>query len=95
MRKTNLFKISLIGLMTFPIALFSSPLFFEGDFKDTGSEEYLISCGGGGGGSSIKAKKEKKARQAAAKKAFKKRKAAEKAAAGLPLNDEEKALLAE
>ena len=61
-------------------------------FEQNQAEEYLLSCvgggGGGGGGGGVQAKKAKKAKQAKAKALFKQRK-------GMPLTDEEKALLAE
>ena len=57
-------------------------------FEQNQAEEYLLSCGGGGGGGGVKARKAKKAKQAKAKALFKQRK-------GMPLTDEEKALLAE
>ena len=87
-------KIAFTAVFAIPFGLISSDSIMASGissrFEQNQSEEYLLSCGGGGGGGGggVKAKKAKKAKQAKAKAMFKQRK-------GIPLTDEEKALLAE
>ena len=87
-------KIAFTAVFAIPFGLVSSDSIMASGissrFEQNQAEEYLLSCGGGGGGGGggVKAKKAKKAKQAKAKAMFKQRK-------GIPLTDEEKALLAE
>ena len=86
-------KIAFTAVFAIPFGLVSSDSIMASGissrFEQNQAEEYLLSCGGGGGGGGgVAAKKAKKAKQAKAKALFKQRK-------GIPLSDEEKALLAE
>ena len=87
-------KIAFTTVFAIPFGIVSSDSILASGissrFEQNQAEEYLLSCGGGGGGGGggVKAKKAKKAKQAKAKALFKQRK-------GLPLTDEEKAILAE
>ena len=87
-------KIAFTAVFAIPFGIVSSDSILASGlssrFEQNQAEEYLLSCGGGGGGGGggVKAKKAKKAKQAKAKALFKQRK-------GLPLTDEEKAILAE
>jgi len=88
-------KIAITAIFAIPFGLVSSDSLMasrlSSRFEQNQVEEYLLSCGGGGGGGGgggIQAKKAKKAKQAKAKALFKQRK-------GIPLTDEEKALIAE
>ena len=87
-------KIAFTAVFAIPFGIVSSDSILASGissrFEQNQAEEFLLSCGGGGGGGGggVKAKKAKKAKQAKAKAMFKQRK-------GLPLTDEEKALLAE
>ena len=87
-------KIAFTAVFAIPFGIVSSESILASGitsrFEQNQAEEYLLSCGGGGGGGGggVKAKKAKKAKQAKAKAMFKQRK-------GLPLTDEEKAILAE
>ena len=87
-------KIAFTAVFAIPFGIVSSDSILASGlssrFEQNQVEEYLLSCGGGGGGGGggVKAKKAKKAKQAKAKAMFKQRK-------GIPLTDEEKALLAE
>ena len=87
-------KIAFTAVFAIPFGLVSSDSIMASGissrFEQNQAQEYLLSCGGGGGGGGggVAAKKAKKAKQAKAKALFKQRK-------GMPLTDEEKALLAE
>ncbi len=91
---SNFLKIAFTAIFAIPFGIVSNDSILASGlssrFEQNQAEEYLLSCGGGGGGGGggVKAKKAKKAKQAKAKAMFKQKK-------GLPLTDEEKALLAE
>ena len=91
---SKILKIAFTAVFAIPFGIVSSDSIMASGlssrFEQNQAEEYLLSCGGGGGGGGggVKAKKAKKAKQAKAKALFKQRK-------GMPLTDEEKALLAE
>ena len=85
-------KIALTAFFAIPLGILSSEsLFAIGTperLEQKESEELLLSCGGGGGSgtNTLEGRQKKKAKQQKAKALFKLRK-------GLPLTDEEKALL--
>ena len=92
---SKLLKIACTAVFAIPFGIASSDSILASGlssrFEQNQAEGYLLSCGGGGGGGGgggVKARKAKKEKQAKAKAMFKQRK-------GLPLTDEEKALLAE
>ena len=91
---SKILKIAFTAVFAIPFGIVSSDSIMASGlssrFEQNQAEEYLLSCGGsgGGGGGGVKARAAKKAKQAKAKALFKQRK-------GIPLTDDEKALLAE